>query len=101
LSTLRVFIDVNLATHEQGTDRPGRTFKPGSSSRRSRLETADWHDLEEHRFARQVAGALEDLVPARNAKALFIVAPPRTLAELRRALHTMSEAECMPRSTRT
>jgi protein required for attachment to host cells len=87
LKTERVFVDDNPPTHEQGTDRPGRTFKSAGSSNRSGVENTDWHDLEETRFARQVAGALEKLVRERNPKALVVVAPPRALADLRQAFH--------------
>jgi protein required for attachment to host cells len=86
LKTEEVFTDHNPPTREQGTDRPGRSFAsvgPG----RSALETTDWHDLEEHRFARTVADALERLVRDRKIKAVVVVAPPRTLADLRRAFH--------------
>ena len=47
----------------------------------------DWHKLEEHRFAEQVAAALERMVRERGVKALVVVAPPRTLADLRKAFH--------------
>jgi protein required for attachment to host cells len=87
LVTERVFLNDNPPTKEQGTDRPGRSFKRAGTNRRSSVETTDWHELEEHRFARHVAGALERLVRARNVKALVVAAPPRTLAELRRAFH--------------
>jgi protein required for attachment to host cells len=40
-----------------------------------------------NRFARSVADALERLVRERQVKALLIAAPPRTLADLRQALH--------------
>jgi protein required for attachment to host cells len=85
--TERVFGDDNPPTHEQGTDRPGRGFASAASTRRSAMETTDWHEIEEHRFAEQVSAALEDLVRKRAAPALFIVAPPRTLSDLRHALH--------------
>jgi protein required for attachment to host cells len=84
----RVFADVNPPTHEQGTDKPGRAFSSADGSRRSGLEDTDWHDLEEHRFTRDVATALEGLVRDKKIKALIIASPPRTLAELRHALHT-------------
>jgi protein required for attachment to host cells len=87
LVTERVFLDDNLPTKEQGTDRPGRSFKRAGTNRRSSMETTDRHELEEHRFARHVAVALERLVRARNVKALFVAAPLRTLAELRHAFH--------------
>ena len=51
------------------------------------MEPADWHDLNEHRFAKTVAGAMERLMRERKAPALVIVAPPRTLADVRSALH--------------
>ena len=55
----RVFADVNPPTHEQGTDKPGRAYASAGGSRRSGIEGTDWHDLEEHKFARDVAAALE------------------------------------------
>jgi protein required for attachment to host cells len=87
LTTERVLTDANLPTHEQGTDRPGRVFKRAGTNRRSGVETTDWHELEKERFAKRVASALEDMVRREKVKAIIIVAPPRTLAELRNALH--------------
>lgn len=87
LKAERVFIDENPPAHNQGTDRPGRAFKRAATNRRSSMETTDWHELEEHRFANHVAAALEQLVRSRNVKAVFVAAPPRTLADLRHAFH--------------
>jgi protein required for attachment to host cells len=87
LATERVFLDDNPPTHEQGTDRPGREFKRAGTNRRSSVETTDWHDLEKHRFADRVAAAMEQLVRGQNTKNIIIVAPPRTLAELRHVFH--------------
>ena len=88
LQTERVFVDQNPATHDQGSDRPGRLFaNAGARERRSSVEPTDWHELEEHRFARMVADAFEKLVRERKVKAVVIAAPPRILAELRQALH--------------
>ena len=53
----------------------------------SAVEPVDWHHIEEHRFAQKVAAAMEHLVRARRAPALVVVAPPRTLADLRGAFH--------------
>jgi protein required for attachment to host cells len=86
LRTERVFLDHNPPTHEQGTDKPGRSFSSVGHGR-SAVEQTDWHDLEQHRFARVVAEALEKLMRERHVKALVIAAPPRTLADLRQALH--------------
>src|SRR5262249_55093837 len=80
LKTERVFTDRNPATHEQGTDRPGRAFSSVGGVRSSVGQT-DWHDLEEHRFAQQVAAVLERIMRDRGVDALVVVAPPRTLAD--------------------
>jgi protein required for attachment to host cells len=77
----------NPPTHEQGSDQPGRAFA-SVGSRRSAVENTDWHDLEEQRFAQDVAEALLRIVRERKVKSLVVVAPPRTLAELRRAFHS-------------
>jgi protein required for attachment to host cells len=86
LKTERVFVDHNPPAHEQGSDRPGRAFA-SVGGERSAMEQTDWHDLEEHRFARDVAAALERLVRERKVKAVVVAAPPRTLADLRQAFH--------------
>ena len=82
----RTFVDDNPATHEQGSDKPGRAFS-SVDARRSRVEQTDWHELEEKHFARDVAAQLEKVVRERNVKAVIVAAPPRTLAELRHAFH--------------
>jgi protein required for attachment to host cells len=79
-----VFTDVNPPSHEQGTDRPGRGVESAGTHRRSGVEMTDWHELEKHRFVDRVASALEGVVRSENVKAIVIIAPARTLAELRR-----------------
>ena len=52
------------------------------------MTQTDWHAVEEHRFARDVAATLGKIVRERGIKHLIVVAPPRTLADLRKAFHT-------------
>ena len=87
LKVERVFAEENPPTHEQGTDRPGRGVESAGTHRRSSIEQTDWHHLEEHHFVARVAAALEDAVRKRGVPALVVVAPPRTLADLRTAFH--------------
>jgi protein required for attachment to host cells len=87
LKTERVFEDVNPLTHEQGSERPGRISKTFDSGQRSAVEPVDWHQIEEHRFAKKVAAAMEEVVRTRKVPALVVVAPPKTLADLRNAFH--------------
>lgn len=79
--------ELNPATHEQGSDRPGRAYASAGSGARSSVETTDWHEIEEHRFAQRAAEALEALVRERGTRVLVIAAPAKTLADLRRTLH--------------
>ena len=46
----------------------------------------DWHQLAEDRFARDIIAGLVHLAEREKLKKLVIVAPARTLAELRRAM---------------
>jgi protein required for attachment to host cells len=75
----------NPPTREQGTDAPGRAFA-GRGARRSAVETTDWHEIEESRFAATIAAKINDSARLGQFKHLLIVAPPKTLAELRRRL---------------
>jgi protein required for attachment to host cells len=87
LKTEQVFAEENPPTHEQGADKPGSTFARANTTRRSSVAQTDWHQIEEHRFVERVAAALEKIVRSRAVPALVIAAPPRTLADLRRAFH--------------
>jgi protein required for attachment to host cells len=68
LTTAQVLTDENPPTHEQGTDRPGRAFQSADKTKRSGMETTDWHELEKERFARRVALALEQMVRGEKVK---------------------------------
>jgi protein required for attachment to host cells len=85
LQTTTVFMDqANPATSQLGSDRPGRAVEH-LSGRRSGMEQTDWHELAEHRFVQGVASTLCARDNAGDISALVVVAPPRTLADLRSA----------------
>ncbi len=73
----------NPKTSEQGTDRPGRV-QERATGRRSGMEPTDWHDIAEHRFAHHVAEIVERCALAGEIPHLIVVAPARTLADLRK-----------------
>jgi protein required for attachment to host cells len=75
----------NPPTHLQGTDKPGRVLDR-ASGRYSNVQQLDWHTLAEADFAHEIAAALEVRLEAHDFDKLIIVAPPRTLAELRASL---------------
>lgn len=76
----------NPSDGEQSTDRPGRSFSsvgPG----RSAYEETDFHQLEEDRFAADTAELLRKRALNNDFEKLIVVAPPRTLGELRKHYH--------------
>ena len=84
LRAISVFTDAaNPATALHGTDRPGRAVEH-STGRRSGMEQTDWHEIAEQRFAHNVAATLS--ARENEIDALIVVAPPKTLAELRDSL---------------
>jgi protein required for attachment to host cells len=86
LRVVRTFEDShNPASAAQGTDRPGRSMEH-STGRRSGMDETDWHVQAEQRFAEKVAGELG--LVASTIASLIVVAPPRTLAQLRSSLNS-------------
>ncbi len=74
----------NPSTQEQGSDKPGRAFSSVGTAR-SAMEGADWHQIEEDRFATVIAEMLAMLARADDFDELIVVAPPKSLASLRKA----------------
>ncbi len=84
LKTLEVFEQKDLATHELGSDRPGRSYSSEGHGRSAVTQT-DWHDQSEQAFLTQLAQHLGAAVAAGKLKSLIVVAPPRALGMLRPA----------------
>lgn len=71
-----------LATHEMGTDAPGRSHS-STGPRSSAVSQTDWHDQAEQTFLTELAHKLEAAVKSHQVKSLIVVAPPRALGVLR------------------
>jgi protein required for attachment to host cells len=84
LKTLEVFEQKDLATHELGTDVPGRAMSSVGNIRSAVAQT-DWHDQAEKAFLTQLAQHLDAAVAAGRPKSLILVAPPRALGMIRPA----------------
>lgn len=72
----------NPRTHEQGSDRPGRT-QSRVGERRSSYGDTDWQEQGEQLFLREVARLLEDSATDESGAEIVVVAPPVALGELR------------------
>ncbi len=81
----------NPDTHEQGSDRPGRAFT-ASGGRSAAYAEADFHEIAEERFAAEVAAHINQRALANGFDKLIVVAPPRTLGELRGQWHKETQA---------
>lgn len=81
----------NPATRDQGTDAPGRAFT-SVGYKRSAMETTDWHEIEERRFAASLAADLNAAAHDDRYQDLIVVAPPRILADLREDLSGEAKA---------
>jgi len=81
----------NPPTREQGSDAPGRSFSTAGTARSGYQET-DFHQMEEDRFAIETAELLNKQALANRFDRLIVVAPPRTLGELRKHYHKEVEA---------
>lgn len=80
------FAKSHAPTREAGADRPGRGQVPGNGAHHAKPSKSDWHTFEKHLFAKELA---ETLTAAANQGAfddLVLVAPPKTLGDLRQAL---------------
>jgi protein required for attachment to host cells len=77
----------NLQDRELKTDDRGRTFDASGGAGRSAYEETDFHQLEEDRFAAETAELLKKRALRNDFESLIIVAPPKTLGELRKHYH--------------
>ena len=93
-------IDLRVERHDQRadqknsditTDAPGTNKQSGGYGRPAYEET-DFHQLEEDRWAKQAAERINARALRNDFAALAIIAPPRTLGELRKCLHKEAAA---------
>lgn len=76
----------NMPNSAQSRDAPGTVFSSVGTGRSSYEET-DFHQLEEDRFAAETADILKRRAFKNDYESLVVVAPPRTLGELRKHYH--------------
>lgn len=82
----------DLKDRELKSDAPGRSFS-SVGARRSAMEEPDYHQQEEDRFAADTAALLATRARRNGFEQLIIVAPPRTLGELRQHYDKAVEAK--------
>lgn len=86
LNVVRHMSQDNPPDREQSANRPGRMPDTGPGQR-SALDDTDWHLLAKERFARELADILYAKAHDGAFDRIVLVAPPKTLGELRDGLH--------------
>jgi len=76
----------NPPDRDQKSDAAGRVFS-SVGPRRSAMEEVDFHQHAEDRFAAETAEMLKARALRNDYDALVVVAPPKTLGELRKHYH--------------
>jgi protein required for attachment to host cells len=76
---------------EMKTDAPGSIGQSAGYSGRVAYDETDFHQLEEDRWAHAAAEAVNKRVLANDFDHLVVVAPPKTLGEIRKKLHKEAE----------
>jgi len=79
-------------TRELGTDRPGRAQQRGTGGRHALEPHVDWHRFEKEKFSKEMAALLDAAAERGVFHRLVLIAPPRTLGELRAALGAKARA---------
>lgn len=80
------FATSHAPTRDFGTDKPGRGQGGDSGSHHALDSKVDWHTYEKDRFAGELAKTLEEAHIRSAFDDLVLVAPPKTLGALRKAL---------------
>ena len=77
----------NPKDSDQKSDAPGLSYSSVGSGR-STMDEVDFHQLGEDRFAADAADLLKRRALANDFESLIVIAPPRTLGELRKHYHS-------------
>lgn len=85
LTVEMIFTHPDLPTRALGAERPGRVFA-SVGPRSAATDEPDWHQRAEDQFVRDIVAGLVELAKREKLKKLVLVAPPRAMAELRKAL---------------
>lgn len=76
----------NPQAQDWAANRPGR-FNDGPNVHRSAVEDTDWHELEQERFAGELADILYKRAHQGRFEKLVIAAAPQALGQIRKELH--------------
>ena len=85
--------EAHQLSRDLGSDRPGRAHESASPTRHAVEPRSDPQRVAKQRFDRAVAETLNRAAAERRFDALFLIAPPRTLGDLRQELDDATRAK--------
>jgi len=80
------FAHIHSPTRDIGTDKPGRGLGRSTGTHHVMDPKINWHEFEKHLFASSMADVLKKADDSHAFDALVIVAPSKTMGELRKSL---------------
>ncbi len=80
-------------SRDLAADRPGRAFDRAGDGRHGMEPRTDAHEVQQERFAREIAAVLEKATQRRRYDRLVLVAPPTFMGVLRDFLPSSVEAK--------
>jgi protein required for attachment to host cells len=86
-ATSQDFVAENLKESDLGTAKPGRTFESSNSARHAYASHTDWHQNQKNLFAKELCNILEKATEKKEFDELILVAPSKSLGELRAHLN--------------
>ena len=85
--------DARVPTRALGADRPGRSRDSFGEGRHGVAPPVDWHRFEKERFAKEMAALVNSAALQNKFDRVMLVAPPRVLGDLRKALNAQATAK--------
>ena len=89
----RELVHNTLRSRELASDRPGRVMNSATGMRHALEQRSDPHRYEKQVFANEIADVLAEHYQQQEFANLYLVAPPKMLGDLRKALNpTLAKA---------
>ena len=77
-------------THEQGTDKPGRTFESATTMKHAYEPKIDWHERQKIDFFKTLSQIIIKAYARKEFKKITLVCPAHLVGSLRDTIHTHS-----------
>ncbi len=77
------FVAPHIKPSERGSSKPGRSFESANPTRHAYEPRTDWRQHQKELFAQELCKVLEEHDEKKEIDELILIAPPKTLGDLR------------------